>query len=103
MRLGLVITDERCGRHALALLAAAVARGWSVRCFLTDRGVLMLGDPGLTRYLGDERVAVALCELSVERYPQAMAAMQRAADQVVVGGQYQDAELVRHSDRVVVL
>jgi hypothetical protein len=103
MRLGLVITDDRCGRRAMDLLAAAFTKGWSIRCFLTDRGVLMLGDPRLTNHLDNDRMAVSLCELSVERYPQVAAALHQFADKVVIGGQYQNAELVRHSDRVIVL
>jgi len=103
MQLGLVITDERCGKYAIGLLTAALARGWSVRCFLTDRGVLMLGDPTLTSHLHNDHMAVAICELSIERYPQVAAALRLVADKVLIGGQYQDAELVRYSDRVIVL
>ncbi|MBI1424609.1 MAG: hypothetical protein GC149_14275 [Gammaproteobacteria bacterium] len=103
MRLGLVVTDERCGQYAFDLLDAALARGWSVRCFFSDRGVLVLGDSRVSRYLEDSKVMMSLCELSVERYPQAGEVLRRVGDGVLIGGQYQDAELVRNSDQVIVL
>jgi hypothetical protein len=103
VRLGIVVTDDRCGQYAFGLLDAAVARGWSVRCFFTDRGVLVLGDQRLFQHVDNAQVMVALCELSVARYPQVDVALRLLGDKVLIGGQYQDAELVRHSDRVIVL
>ena len=103
MRLGLVVTDDRCGQYAFGLLDAAVVKGWSVRCFFSDRGVLVLGDQRLFQYMDNAQVMVSLCELSVERYPQVEVALRLLGDKVLIGGQYQDAELVRHSDRIIVL
>ena len=39
MYLGLVATHDAAGPQLLGLAAAAVARGWPVRCFLTHAGV----------------------------------------------------------------
>jgi hypothetical protein len=100
MDLGVVITDRSCIADASRLMQAAAARGWKLRCFLTDSGVHALGDRTVHELIAGGKTWLALCELSVERYgveiPEALAA------HVVVGGQYQDAELAHLSERVVV-
>lgn len=103
MRFGLVVTDERRGAAALALLQAAQARGWTCRCFLNDRGVLLLADAGFTGSSAFRQTLVAVCELSVERHEDKGLRLGDIDSHVVIGGQYQDAELVRNSDRVLVL
>lgn len=102
MRLGIVVTDERFGRQALGLARAAVQRGWPVRCFFTDTGVRLVTDPVFADVAQQPGVELALCELSLERYGSGGMDPGRLAEQVIVGGQYQDAELVRHSDKVLV-
>jgi len=103
MQLGLVITDESYLTHANRLLDAAVARGWDPQCFLTDTGVNLLADAG---FIGRARArpnSVSLCEHSAERYAEGRFDLNSLADFVIVGGQYQDAELVRKCDKVLVL
>ncbi|MDX5445894.1 MAG: hypothetical protein LPJ87_07545 [Zoogloeaceae bacterium] len=103
MRFGLVVTDERHGDAAIALLEGAQARGWSCRCFLNDRGVLLLADPRFTGSPAFKATQVAVCELSVERHEDQGLRPGDIDSHVVIGGQYQDAELVKNSDRVLVL
>lgn len=102
MQLGIVITDERYLAHANGLLDAVAARGWDAQCFLTDTGVNLLADAG---FVGRCRVrpnSVSLCEHSAERYAEGRFDLNSLADIVIVGGQYQDAELVRKCDKVLV-
>ncbi len=103
MRFGLVITDERLGETAAELLASAQERGWECRCFLTDRGALLLSAPWFTDSAGFLAAEVAVCELSIERYEDQGLRVAAIDPKVVIGGQYQDAELVRKSDCVLVL
>jgi hypothetical protein len=103
MRLGIVVTDDRCAPHAVGLLRAAGARDWPTRCFLTDRGVFLLKDPGFRRLLEEGRTHFSLCELSIERYGSDGVSVEGLEDRIIVGGQYQNAELVHNSDRVLVL
>ncbi|MBZ0070235.1 MAG: hypothetical protein K8I04_00670 [Gammaproteobacteria bacterium] len=103
MRFGLVVTDDRHGAAAVALLAAAQTRGWTCRCFLNDRGALLLADPAFTGAPAVAATQVAVCELSVERYADEGLRVDDSHSQIVIGGQYQDAELVRNSDHVLVL
>ena len=103
MRLGIVLTDDRLAAHAVGLGEAAVRRGWELRLFLTDRGVVTLGDGPMSRFLGEASVQGAVCELSVERYAGELPAGRLEEGDVIVGGQYQDAELVHNSERTVVL
>ncbi|MFP3873927.1 MAG: hypothetical protein ACLFQT_04950 [Thiohalophilus sp.] len=104
MRLGVVVTDGQFAQQAIALLKGADARGWDLRCFLTDSGVQLLGHEAFRDFLKTNSEAhVSLCELSVDRYPGADPHAGGLAERVIIGGQYQDAELVKNSDQVIVL
>ncbi|MFC1589643.1 hypothetical protein ACFL3P_05155, partial [Pseudomonadota bacterium] len=86
---------------ALGLLEEASTRGWQLRCFLTDTGVRLLDNSRFLDFCRGEHW-VALCELSVERYDIDTVKALDAAPSIIIGGQYQDAELVKNSDRVLV-
>lgn len=102
MNLGIVVTDENHGEQALGLLEAAAERGWKLRCFLTDTGVRLFENPRFIRYCQAEHWA-ALCEMSLERYSIDAGKVQDTLPNIIIGGQYQDAELVKNSDKVLVL
>ncbi|MDD4881094.1 MAG: hypothetical protein PHR30_11995 [Gallionellaceae bacterium] len=102
MRLGIVVTDAVYLSIASGIIKAARERAWQADCFLTDTGVMLLADEDFVRLACDVPGSVALCEHSVARYAQGAYDLGALADQVVVGGQYQDAELVRRCDRVLV-
>ncbi len=102
MNLGIVVTNESHGEQALGLLETAAERGWQLRCFLTDTGVKLFDDPRFIHFCqGDHWVA--LCEMSLERYHIDSSKVEDTLPDIIIGGQYQDAELVKNSDRVVVL
>lgn len=102
MQLGIVITDESNLPHATALLDAAAARGWETLSFLTDSGVNLLADAGFVERARARPNSVTLCEHSAGHYATGRFDLNALADFVVVGGQYQDAELVRKCDKVLV-
>ncbi len=102
MRLGIVATDAAYAEQVSGLYAAARARGWEAECFLTDTGVLLLADDTFVDLARAHPGSVSVCEHSVERYAQGAYDIHALADQVIVGGQYQDAELVRRCDKVLV-
>lgn len=102
MQLGIVITDERFLPHANGLIDAATARGWAPLCFLTDTGVNLLADADFVERARACPNSVSLCEHSAERYAAGRYDLDALADIVIVGGQYQDAELVRKCDKVLV-
>lgn len=101
MRFGIVVTEQEYAETAACLINEALARDWSVRCFLTDNGVNMLKDASFIDMARNPAVHLSVCELSVERYCQDLP-LDELSDVVIVGGQYQDAELVRNSDKVMV-
>lgn len=103
MKLGLVVTDERHGELAVRLLAAAKMRSWDCRCFLTDRGTLLLAAEAFTGSAAFSATQVSACELSIERYEDQGLRMSLISSQVLIAGQYQNAELVRNCDFVLVL
>ena len=102
MQLGIVVIDDRCVPHAVGILKAAQARGWETRCFLTDRGVFLLNDPVFRRLLDEGKSHFSTCELSIERYAHEGISVEGIEDKIIVGGQYQNAELVHNSDHVLV-
>ena len=102
MKLGIVVTDETRCQQALKLAERAVSRGWEIRCFLTDTGVKLLKDPQFLKLIKDDHW-MALCEMSLERcYHLDCDQVKDIVPEIIIGGQYQDAELVKNSDRVLV-
>ena len=102
MQLGVVVIDDRCATHAVGLLNAARQRDWETRCFLTDRGVFLLNDPAFRQMLDRGQGHVSICEHSVERYADQGVSLSGLEEKIIVGGQYQNAELVHNCDRVLV-
>ena len=98
MRFGVTITSEQFGDYAAALLAAAADRGWECRCFLLHTGTCVLRQAVFREFAESGRVGVAVCELSWERFGGG-----EPPSWAVMGGQYQNAELVRQCDKIVVL
>lgn len=98
IRLGIVATREGVDRQVVGLARAAAQRGWPCRCFLTDAGVRLLRSAELLDLARAGTIRLDVCELSWEHY----------GGGPIPGGansasQYQNAELARLCDRVVVL
>jgi hypothetical protein len=102
MRLGIVVTDAGHLAAVTRLIDAVRARDWQAECFLTDTGVMLLADAGFVARARAVRNSVALCEHSLARYADGAIDVAALADDVVVGGQYQDAEMVRRCDKILV-
>lgn len=102
MQLGIVITDASYLAVANQLLDAAVARGWQTQCFLTDSGVNLLADDGFIERAKACPNSVSLCEHSAAHHGDGRFDLKQLGNVVIVGGQYQDAELVRKCDQVLV-
>jgi len=101
MKLGVVVTDINQSQLALETIWGALDRAWSVRCFLTEDAVNMVKDARFVDMARHEQSNVSMCEHSAERYCKDVD-LEAIGDVIVVGGQYQDAELVRHSEQVLV-
>lgn len=101
MNFGIVLTDMRQTQVVLELLQEALDRAWMVRCFLTDDGVNMIKEASFIAMAGNERAHFSMCEHSAERFCKDVD-LGALDGVVIVGGQYQNAELVRNSDHVLV-
>lgn len=101
MILGLVVTDDRYPEEVIALARAGFEKGWTVRCFLTSFGVRMLEYQAFADMTGD--LGISACEHSLKQHSRAESAARELQDRIVIGGQYQNAELTRQSDRMLVL
>jgi hypothetical protein len=98
MRFGLVVIDDASEPHVVGVLSSAMRRRWTCRCFLTDRGVRLLMSPRFQNWLQANPIKVDVCELSWSKFGSGT-----HPENVVMGGQYQNAELVRTCDKVLVL
>lgn len=102
MRIGIVVTDAGYRDLVCGLVAAIRARDWLAECFLTDSGVALLADAQFAALARQVPQAVAVCEHSVAHFATGAFDIGSLAGDIVVGGQYQDAELVRRCDKVLV-
>jgi hypothetical protein len=102
MLFGVIVTDQCHAAQAAALLAAAAARGWDARCFLTDSGVLALLDDGFMTQARARPKTVAACKHSLDHLAPGFDPAP-VADAVVIGGQFQGARLAQSADAVLVL
>ncbi|MCL4542463.1 MAG: DsrE family protein [Deltaproteobacteria bacterium] len=101
MHIGVVVTDDKYVSDAVALLGAASSKGFETECFLTDRGILLLNFNNFTDFVDKIDCKVSICEYSMDRLGETKN-IEKFKDRMVIGGQYQDAELVSRSDKVVV-
>jgi len=102
MRLGVVVTDESFLLSAVGLLDAAHARGWETFVFLTHTGVNLLAHEHFVELARARPNSASLCEHSVGHHADDRFDLADHADVVIVGGQYQNAELARKCDKVLV-
>lgn len=102
MRFGLVVTTEEFGHHVSGLLEAAIDRGWTCRCFLTDRGVRLLKYQPFKDLACAKQLKVNVCEHSWEMFGWETLQQDSGTEQIQMGSQYQNAELVHECDKVLV-
>lgn len=86
----------------MGLLKAAQKRNIDTRCFLTDRGVFLLKNPEFMALVDEGKTHFSLCEHSIERYASDGVTGEGLDGRIVLGGQYQNAELVHNCDQVLV-
>ena len=98
MQLGIVASHESAGPHLEGLAAAAAARGWACRCFLTDSGVKLAGSARLRELVRSGAVRLDVCEHSWSHFGGGP-----APEGANMGTQFQNAELARECDRLLVL
>ena len=98
MRIGIVATHESAGAHLEGLAAAAAARGWACRCFLTDSGVKLATRGGLSALARSGAIRLDVCEHSWHHYGEG-----DLPEGASAGTQFQNAQLAGECDRVIVL
>jgi hypothetical protein len=62
--LAFIITDDKYKDNIKLLMDAAVGSGCSIKCFLTDKGVLLTTDKWFVQYLLSKNISVDICEYS---------------------------------------
>lgn len=98
MHFGIVVTTDKTEPHALGLAQAALEKGWRCRCFLTDRGVLLLSSPRFLHLARTGQLRVNVCEHSWDKFGGGA-----HPAEIVFGSQYQNAELALECDKIMVL
>jgi hypothetical protein len=102
MKLGIVVTDDAYLNTVNDLIDAIRGRGWEAECFLTDTGVMALADVGFVRRAKMVPGSVSVCEHSVELYGHGNIDLAALSVDIIVGGQYQDTEMVRRCQKTLV-
>ena len=98
MRLGIVASHESAGPQLEGLAEAAAARGWPCRCFLTDSAVKLARSPRLGELARSGALRLDVCEHSWSHFGEG-----DAPAGANMGTQFQNAELARERDRLLVL
>lgn len=100
MRLGIMVTTDRCLEQVVGLTRAAGERGHAVAIFATDAGVNLLGDGRFASLSAMPAVAMSYCGQSAEARGGAPAGLPAA---IVPGSQFENAVMTAESDKVIVL
>ena len=100
MRLGIMVTTDRCLEQVLGLTRAARERGHDVAIFATDAGVILLGDGRFASLSGMPAVAMSYCDQSAQARGGAPAGLPAT---IIRGSQFENAVMNAESDKVIVL
>lgn len=94
MRLGILVTKPEYSKYFIPVIAEALARGDKVTVFFMDDGCFAATDPALKEFLG--RITVSVCDMNRrEREVQ-------LPEEVHTGTQYDNLNMIRESDKVLV-
>lgn len=98
MKLGIVATHESAQPQVEGLAAAAAARGWECRCFLTESGVKLARSAALAVLTAAGKLRLDVCEHSWHHHGGT-----DAPAGANMGTQFQNAQLANECDRVVAI
>ncbi|MEW6675903.1 MAG: hypothetical protein AB1348_07895 [Nitrospirota bacterium] len=99
MILGILVINENYKDEIVGLSKAAVNKGHKVNIFMMDKGCLLLKDPNFTSLKDIDGVSISLCDLNRR---QLKIRDEDIPDGIICGSQYNNAQMVHESDKVIV-
>ena len=99
MRIGILVNTDKSRDHVLGMVKAALSRGHEISIFVMDTGTKLLADPAFSGICGLRGVSMSFCELSWQKEG---AGTEVPPADMICGSQYNNAVMVRESDRILV-
>ncbi|MBI5042957.1 MAG: hypothetical protein HZC10_03830 [Nitrospirae bacterium] len=100
MKLGILINTNRHLAVVVGLAKAAISRGHEVIIFNTDDGTKLFGNPKFVELCKTEGVSMSFCDHSAKSLN---VSTEGIPEEIVCGGQYNNAVMMHNADRVIVL
>lgn len=100
MTLGILVNTDRHRDDVIGIAEAAVRKGHKVILFFMDRGCLLAMDEKVASLCAHDAVRMSLCDLNRQ---QLGIAREDYVPRITCGSQYDNADMVREADRVIVL
>lgn len=100
MKLGILINTDKRAADVIGLTEAAVLKGHEVVLFMMDAGVRFLHNPSITALHKLPGVSLSFCSYSAEQLDVSTKGLPKI---ITSGSQFNNAEMVKNTDRVIVL
>ena len=100
MTLGLLVTRDDCKEDVVGLATAAAEKSHTVMIFMMDDGVRLCEDRDVRRLEDVPGIVFSLCALNMD---ERAISKEGIPGGIEIGSQYQNAQMVHNSDRVIVL
>lgn len=100
MKIGILVNTDKYMDAVIGLTNSALSKGHEVAIFAMDDGTRLLEEPAYTGLCSLDRVRMSYCDHSAKSI-----GIDRAGipDGIVCGSQYNNADMIHNSDRVIVL
>lgn len=100
MKLGILVNTDKHASKVAGLTKAAHSKGHEVILFLMDTGVKLLHNPSITALHKIPRVSMSFCQYSADVLG---VSNKEPAEGIAPGSQYDNANMIKNTDRVIVL
>lgn len=100
MRLGILGNTDKHASHVAGLTRAAILKGHEVILFMMDKGVKLLHNPSIVALHKIPGVSISFCQYNAQVLGISTKGLPKG---IRPGSQYNNAEMVKNADRVIVL
>jgi sulfur relay (sulfurtransferase) complex TusBCD TusD component (DsrE family) len=100
LKFGILINTDKYAKEVIGLTKAATLKGHEVILFMMDDGVKLLRNSSVVNLHKIPGVSMRFCQYSTDVIG---VSTNRLAKEIVSGSQYDNAEMNREADRVIVL
>ncbi|MBI5049389.1 MAG: DsrE family protein [Nitrospirae bacterium] len=100
MNLGILINTDKHVKDIVGLTKAAASKKHEVVLFMMDNGVKLLHNPSITALHKIPGVSMSFCQYSADVLK---VSTKKIAKGIAAGSQFNNAEMVKSADKVIVL